>query len=114
MACKDSNGANDTYIIFTYGGQHTRSTTARKSISPYWGEEIKMVLTPEMNTTLGIQAYDEHKFLRGDLIGQSEIDLTALWEEPNKFCHFNACLIGKRLKNAGELHLEVCIAEKNN
>ncbi|XP_038070847.1 multiple C2 and transmembrane domain-containing protein 1-like isoform X2 [Patiria miniata] len=82
----DDNGLSDPYVKFKLGSEKYKSKTEKGTLNPKWMEQFDVRLFEDQTNTLEISVWDKDVGSRDDIMGRSQIDISALNREETHHC----------------------------
>ncbi|XP_033633799.1 multiple C2 and transmembrane domain-containing protein 1-like isoform X2 [Asterias rubens] len=82
----DDNGLSDPYVKFKINNEKYKSKTEKGTLNPKWMEQFDLRLFEDQSNVLEISVWDKDVGSRDDIMGRSQIDLSALKREETHHC----------------------------
>eukprot|EP01027_Heterolobosea_sp_BB2_P007533 GEZU01011206.1.p1 GENE.GEZU01011206.1~~GEZU01011206.1.p1 ORF type:complete len:154 (-),score=20.66 GEZU01011206.1:88-501(-) len=97
------NGFTDAYCLFYYeGGQSVKSNVVRRSLSPYWAQEL-MLCVRDLNDPLLLKVYNHYSKRKDVRITKVDIDVKNLVPNESEFRE-----IALPNTKKGVIHVQLC------
>ncbi|XP_066418084.1 rasGAP-activating-like protein 1 isoform X2 [Molothrus aeneus] len=115
LPAKDLSGSSDPYCVVKVDNEVVaRTATVWKSLNPFWGEEITLLL-PRGFHSLAIYVLDEDTIGQDDVIGKVSLSHQQISAEPRGIDSWlSLAPVSPDQEVQGEIHLELQVPERGH
>nr|XP_054502013.1 rasGAP-activating-like protein 1 [Agelaius phoeniceus] len=115
LPAKDLSGSSDPYCVVKVDNEVVaRTATVWKSLNPFWGEEITLLL-PRGFHSLAINVLDEDTIGQDDVIGKVSLSHQQISAEPRGIDSWlSLAPVSPDQEVQGEIHLELQVPERGH